>query len=81
MAGAFPGWHGSLGHYRRGHYNKLYPVANSDNPDLTDPATQWIRRITFLESEKQSNGEEVEKAVDLLGGPDKITTALWWDIH
>ncbi|MFT3947757.1 MAG: SusD/RagB family nutrient-binding outer membrane lipoprotein [Agriterribacter sp.] len=67
--------------YRRGHYNKLYPVANSDNPDLTDPATQWIRRITFLESEKQSNGEEVEKAVDLLGGPDKITTALWWDIH
>lgn len=67
--------------YRRGHYNKLYPVANSDNLDLTDPATQWIRRITFLESEKQSNGEEVEKAVDLLGGPDKITTALWWDIH
>lgn len=67
--------------YRRGHYNKLYPVANSDNPDLTNPATQWIRRITFLESERQSNSEEVDKAVNLLGGPDKITTALWWDIH
>src|SRR5262249_45737307 len=26
--------------YRRGHYNKLYPVANSDNADLTDPSTQ-----------------------------------------
>lgn len=65
--------------YRRGHYNKLYPVANSDNPDLTDPSTQYIRRITFLLSEKQSNGEEVEKAVGLLGGPDMITTPLWWD--
>lgn len=67
--------------YRRGHYNKLYPVANSDNPDLTNPATQWIRRITFLLSERQSNGEEVEKAVSLLGGPDQITTPLWWDVH
>ena len=65
--------------YRRGHYNKLYPVANSDNPDITDPTTQYIRRITFLLSEKQSNGVEVDKAVNLLGGPDKITTPLWWD--
>lgn len=67
--------------YRRGHYNTLYPVANSDNPDLTDPSTQWIRRITFLLSERQSNGGEVTKAETLLGGPDKITTPLWWDVH
>ena len=67
--------------YRRGHYNKLYPVAHSDNPDLTNPSTQWIRRITFLLSERQSNAQEVEKAADLLGGPDMITTPLWWDIH
>jgi hypothetical protein len=67
--------------YRRGHYNKLYPVVNSDNPDITNPATQYIRRIPFLLSEKQANGTEVEKAVDLLGGEDKITTPLWWDTH
>lgn len=67
--------------YRRGHYNRLYPVANSDNPDITDPSTQWIRRITFLLSERQSNAQEVEKAVTLLGGPDKISTPLWWDTH
>lgn len=67
--------------YRRGHYNKLYPVANSDNPDITDPSTQWIRRITFLLSERQSNAQEVEKAEALLGGPDKISTPLWWDTH
>lgn len=59
---------------------KLYPVANSDNPDLTDPKTQTIRRINFMLSEKQTNTAEVEKAVPLLGpGGDKITTPLWWD--
>lgn len=66
--------------YRRSRYLKLYPVANSDNPDITNTTTQWIRRIPFLESEKQVNGAEVEKANALLGaGGDKLTTPLWWD--
>lgn len=65
--------------FRRSHILKLYPIANSSNPDITNTTTQWIRRIPFLTSEKQNNGAEVEKAVDLLGGPDKITTPLWWD--
>ena len=66
--------------YRRGHYMKLYPVVNSDNPDLPDPTTQWIRRLTFLTSEIQNNGPAVQAAVGLLGsGGDKITTPLWWD--
>ena len=65
--------------YRRGRYLKLYPVANSENPDITNTTTQWIRRIPFLLSEKQNNGAEVEKAKALLGGEDKITTPLWWD--
>lgn len=64
---------------RRSRYMKLYPVANSDNPDITNTLTQWIRRIPFLDSEKSRNGAEVQKAVQLLGGPDKITTPLWWD--
>jgi hypothetical protein len=65
--------------YRRSRYLKLYPVAHSDNPDITNTTTQWIRRIPFLDSEKNVNGEEVDKAVNLLGGPDKVTTPLWWD--
>ena len=65
--------------YRRSRYLKLYPVANSDNPDITNTTTQWIRRIPFLLSETQNNGAEVQKAVQLLGGPDKVTTPLWWD--
>lgn len=66
--------------YRRHHdILPLYPVANSDNVDITNTSDQWIRRITFLLSEKISNGTAVEDAIDLLGGPDKITTPLWWD--
>ena len=69
---------------RRSGAFKLYPVANSDNPDLpstpANPATNWIRRIPFINDEKVSNGAEVTKATDnLLNGPDKITTPLWWD--
>jgi len=58
---------------------KLYPVANSDNPDIPDPTKQWIRRIPFLTSERQNNGAEVTKAEQLLNGPDNVTTKLWWD--
>lgn len=75
----FPDGAEAWAEYRRSHLPKLYPVANSDNPDITNPATQWIRRIPFLLSEKISNGAEVEKAAALLGGADKITTPLWWD--
>lgn len=59
----------------------LYPVANSDNPDITDPTTQTLKRLPFLNSEKQTNTAEVEKAVQLLDGPDKVTTNLWWDVN
>jgi len=65
--------------YRRSHVLKLYPIANSDNPDITNTTTQWIRRIPFLDGEKSTNKAAVEAAVSLLGGPDKITTPLWWD--
>ena len=65
--------------YRRSRVLKLYPVANSDNPDISNTSTQWIRRIPFLLSEKQNNSAEVDKAVQLLNGPDKVTTPLWWD--
>ena len=70
---------------RRSRAFKLYPVKQSDNADLPNPAdinapsNNWIRRIPFIADEKQTNGAEVEKAVSLLGGPDKISTPLWWD--
>ncbi len=66
--------------YRRSKLVKLYPVANSDNPLITNTSTQWLRRIPFLLSEKQSNAAAVTAAVSLLGsGGDTEMTPLWWD--
>ncbi len=70
---------------RRSRAFKLYPVKQSDNPDLPNPANinlptnNWIRRIPFINDEKLTNGSEVTKGVPLLNGDDKITTPLWWD--
>ena len=62
---------------RRTGYPELYPVVNSDNPDI--PAGQFIRRIPYVDYEKQTNGAAVVDGVALLGGPDVPTTRLWWN--
>jgi len=70
---------------RRSRAFKLYPVKQSDNADLPNPAdinepsNNWIRRIPFIADEKQTNAAEVATAVGLLEGDDKISTPLWWD--
>ena len=67
---------------RRSNALQLYPVVKSDNPELPNPAAEHIRRINFITDEKQTNGAEVDKAINLLGsGGDLITTPLWWDKH
>jgi hypothetical protein len=62
---------------RRTGYPKLYPVLNSDNPDVSE--TEMVRRFTFLEGEYQSNGKAVLNALPLLDGPDKSSTRVWWN--
>jgi len=62
---------------RRSGYPALYHIIHSDNPDITPD--QFIRRMTYLDNETQTNGAAVTKAVQMLGGPDKVTTPLWWD--
>jgi Susd and RagB outer membrane lipoprotein len=69
----FEGW----AEYRRTRFPKLYPVPNSDNPDINPGAV--IRRIPFLDADKQTNQAAVTAAEALLSGPDKVTTPLWWD--
>ncbi|MEP7318256.1 MAG: SusD/RagB family nutrient-binding outer membrane lipoprotein [Panacibacter sp.] len=75
----FPDGYEAWADYRRSRAFILYPVANSDNPDITNTTTQYIRRIPFLLSETQNNKAAVDAAIPLLGGPDKVTTPLWWD--
>jgi len=62
--------------YRRSGYPVMYPVVHSDNSDL--PHGKFIQRLPYASSEYTTNKEEVEKGVQLLGGPDKVSTPLWW---
>lgn len=62
---------------RRSGFPELYHIIHSDNPDITPD--QFIRRMTYLDAETQTNGAAVTKAIDALGGPNKVTTPLWWD--
>ena len=64
---------------RRSGYPKMYPLINSDNPDM--PKDKMIRRIVFMDLDRQTNGKAVTAAEALLGTcGDKVSTRLWWDV-
>ncbi len=63
--------------YRRTRFPKLYPIVNSENADVA--SGQVLRRIPFIDFEKNTNKAAVDAAAALLGGPDKASTPLWWD--
>lgn len=48
---------------------------DTDNPDV--PACKFVRRIVFLEYDKDRNGAALEAAKTLLGGPNLRGTPLW----
>lgn len=75
--GLYPDGLEAWAEYRRTRFPKLYPVVNSENEDV--PKGSVLRRIPFLTTEKQTNAAAVKDAEKLLGGPDKASTALWWD--
>jgi hypothetical protein len=64
---------------RRTGFPTLYPIVNSDNPDL--PVPQYIRRFTYIESEYLTNNLAVMGAQSLLNGPDKPSTRVWWNVE
>ena len=64
---------------RRTNLPQLYPVLHSDNPDV--PVGTTIKRMPFLDTEKQTNAAAVNRAVQKLGGPDNCATRLWWDVN
>lgn len=75
----FPEGHEAWASVRRSGYPKLYPVVHSDNPNV--PAGTLIRRIPFLNYDRDRNGPAVKAAEALLKGPDHAGTRLWWDVE
>lgn len=70
------GWE-AYAEYRRTGYPKLYPIIESQNSRVA--TDQVMRRMTFVSSEYDDNGEATQAAVALLGGPDENDTRVWWD--
>lgn len=65
--------------YRRTGYPKVFPVCvNESNGGCVDTDLQ-IRRLAFPQSEYDTNREQLDRGIALLGGADNPGTRLWWD--
>lgn len=64
--------------FRRTGYPKLYPRINNDNPDASTDAAS-VKRLIFPPDEITVNASGYQTGVELLGGPDKTSTKLWWN--
>jgi hypothetical protein len=70
------GWE-AFAEYRRTGYPRLYPIIESQSTALAED--DIFRRMTFVSSEYDTNGEAVQNATGLLDGEDANDTRLWWD--
>lgn len=67
--------------HRRTGYPKL-PYVSKNDSDATwgvIPANEFIKRMPFVNGERNNNPAGVADATSKLGGADLISTRLWWD--
>ncbi len=74
----FPDGQEAWSEFRRTGYPRVFPVVINKSGGTIDTDIQ-IRRINFVNSEKNTNLKNVTKAVQFLSGPDTGGTRLWWD--
>jgi hypothetical protein len=67
--------------FRRTGYPKIPVVGrNASSPDWgVIPDNEWIKRMPYITAERTGNPNGVADAVTKLGGPDLISTRLWFD--
>ncbi|MDR1557091.1 MAG: SusD/RagB family nutrient-binding outer membrane lipoprotein [Tannerellaceae bacterium] len=51
---------------------------NNGDKDIRKSAN-FIKRVQYPQNEIQINKTEYDKGVQLLGGPDVVSTPIWWD--
>jgi hypothetical protein len=67
----------SWSEYRRTGYPKLFPTVNNlSNGDVN--STRMARRLRFPLSEYNRNSDNVNQAVQMIGGQDLPSVDLWW---
>lgn len=74
----FPDGQEAWSEFRRTGYPRIFPVVVNNSGGSIDTNIQ-VRRVNFVENEKNTNGDNVTEAVSLLGGSDNGGTRLWWD--
>ena len=75
--GLYPdGWE-AFAEVRRTGYPKMYPLVAVENANLTE--NDIFRRMTFVASEYDNNGDATAAAEGLIGGPNNNATRIWWD--
>ena len=77
---AFPNGQEAWTEFRRTGYPKLFPVAVNNSGGTVDTDVQ-IRRLPFARSEYTLNPDNIQKAIQLLGGQDNGGTRVWWDVE
>jgi len=75
----FPDGQEAWSEFRRTGYPRVYPVMINNSGGTINTNIQ-IRRINFVSSEVNTNGDNVNTAVGYLGGLDTGGTRLWWDV-
>ncbi|MDO6759283.1 RagB/SusD family nutrient uptake outer membrane protein [Tamlana sp. 2_MG-2023] len=74
----FPDGMEAWSEFRRTGYPRVFPVVINNSGGAIDTDIQ-IRRINFVDVEKNTNGANVDAAISTLKGPDNGGTRLWWD--
>jgi hypothetical protein len=74
----FPEGQEAWSEYRRTGYPKLLPVIKNTSGGKIS-SDLGVRRINFVQSEKDGNPGGVATGIKKLGGPDTGGTRLWWD--
>ncbi|MNR15640.1 Susd and RagB outer membrane lipoprotein [compost metagenome] len=55
----------------------LYPLITTLDPTIGKGV---MKRLTYLPNEYSTNSAAVNNAITALGGPDKGSTLVWWDV-
>jgi hypothetical protein len=75
----FPEGQEAWSEYRRTGYPKLLPVLKNTSGGKID-SDLGVRRVNFVQAEKDGNAGGVATGVTKLGGTDNGGTRIWWDV-
>jgi hypothetical protein len=74
----FPLGHEAWSEFRRTGYPRLMEAPYNQSNGIVD-GTEMARRLPYPLREYKENSDNLQDAIDDLGGPDNMATKVWWD--